>query len=398
MRLLVFTTQFPPTVGGVETMSWQLSRHLQSIGEEVSVLTQRVAGAEVFDAGENLRIKRFQLGDSGNFVAKGRQKLSLIETLKQSVAAGQVDGVLCTAWDPCAYIASLALARSQVPYFMIAHGMELMQLPRGFVARRTKAWMRARALAGAKKIFAVSDFTRTKVISLGVAAERVSVVPNGVVISEPFDAGAGNRKLNIITTVSRLVPRKGHDTVLRALPMLLKEVPDAIYRIVGTGPQLLQLQALAQELKVDEHVEFHGKVSDLERERLLQECDVFVLATRATLTDFEGLGIAVLEAMQQGKPVVVTRAGGVPELVTEGRTGVVVEPDDPEALARALAALLAEPARAFAMGAAARLAVSERYDWNVIARRYADEMKHSLGGERPWLPGRMKEGVSPAHN
>jgi phosphatidylinositol alpha-1,6-mannosyltransferase len=131
---------------------------------------------------------------------------------------------------------------------------------------------------------------------------------------------------------------------------------------------------------------------------LLQECDVFVLATRATLTDFEGLGIAVLEAMQQGKPVVVTRAGGVPELVTEGRTGVVVEPDDPEALARALAALLAEPARAFAMGAAARLAVSERYDWNVIARRYADEMKHSLGGERPWLPGRMKEGVSPAHN
>jgi phosphatidylinositol alpha-1,6-mannosyltransferase len=379
MRLLVFTTQFPPAVGGVETMSWQLSKHLRSKGEDISILTQQVKGAEMFDAGETLRIKRFQLDDPVTIIAKGRQKLALIETLRQAVAEWQVDVVLCTGWDPCAYIASIAFARSRpVPYFLIAHGMELMQLPRGFAARRTKAWMRRKALSGAKRIIAVSNYTRDRVVDLGVPPERVSVVPNGVLISEKQRNDSRSANGSIMTTVSRLVPRKGHDTVMRAMPRLLEQVPDAIYRIVGTGPELPRLQALAQELQLNGHVEFYGQVSDSERARLLEECNVFVLATRATPTDFEGQGIAVLEAMQKGKPVVVTRAGGVPEIVEHGRTGLVVEPDEPETLAGAMIELLQDPARASAMGSNAQMVVHERYGWDVIAGRYLDELKNGL--------------------
>jgi phosphatidylinositol alpha-1,6-mannosyltransferase len=379
MRLLVFTTQFPPAVGGVETMSWQLSKHLQSKGEDISILTQRIQGAEMFDASETLRIKRFQLDDPKTLIAKGRQKLALIQTLRQAVEEWQADCVLCTGWDPCAYIASIAFASSpRIPYFLIAHGMELMQLPRGFAARRTKAWMRRKALSGAKRIIAVSNFTRDRVIDLGVPRERVSVVPNGVAPAETQRNGCGSAKGNIVTTVSRLVPRKGQDTVLRAMPRLLEQVPDAIYRIVGTGPELLRLQALAQQLQLNGHVEFYGQVSDSERERLLNECNVFVLATRETPTDFEGLGIAVLEAMQKGKPVVVTRAGGVPEIVEHGRTGLVVEPDNPETLAGAMLELLRDPARACAMGSNAEVVVREKYGWDVIAGRYLDELKKSL--------------------
>ena len=379
MRLLVFTTQFPPAVGGVETMSWQLSKHLLSRGEDIFVLTSQIPGAEMFDAGETLRVKRFQLNDPVTLFAKGRQKFALIETLRQAVEEWQADCVLCTGWDPCAYIASIALARS-IPYFLIAHGMELMQLPRGFVARRTKAWMRWKALSGAKKIIAVSNFTRERVIDLGVSRKRVSVVPNGVVVAETQRNGSGSANGSIVTTVSRLVPRKGQDTVLRAMPRLLEQVPDAIYRIVGTGPELPRLRALAQQLQLNGHVEFCGQVSDSERERLLKECSVFVLATRATPTDFEGLGIAVLEAMQEGKPVVVTRAGGVPEVVEDGRTGLVVEPDDPAALGQAMLELLRDPARARAMGGNARMVVREKYGWDVIAGRYLDELKNGLEG------------------
>jgi len=107
----------------------------------------------------------------------------------------------------------------------------------------------------------------------------------------------------------------------------------------------------------------------------LNECNVFVLATRATATDFEGLGIAVLEAMQKGKPVVVTRAGGVPEVVEHGGTGLVVEPDDPETLGCAIVELLQDPARAVAMGKKAQMVVGEKYGWDVIAGRYQDELK-----------------------
>ena len=358
-------------------MSWQLSKQLQNMGEDVSILTPEMKGASKFDAGETLRIKRFPLNDPVTFRAKGKQKLALMSALRQAVTDEQADAVLCTGWDPCAYIASIAFVRSpRIPYFLIAHGMELMQLPRGFAARQTKAWMRRRALSGAKRIIAVSHFTRDRVVELGVPKQRVSVVPNGVVLAEPRRAGSSlNGHGRVLMTVSRLVPRKGHDTVLRALPRVLVQLPDAIYRIVGTGPELSRLQALTRQLQLDEHVEFYGQVSDSERERLLSECNVFVLATRATPTDFEGLGIAVLEAMQKGKPVVVTRAGGVPEIVDHGRTGLVVEADNPETLGRAMVELLQDPARATAMGRNAEIVVRERFGWEVIARRYLAEMK-----------------------
>lgn len=380
MRLLVFTTQFPPAVGGVETMTWQLSKHLQSMGEDVTVLTPQATGAAEFDAGETLTVKRYALSDPLTVMAKARQKMSLVRTLKQSVIETRADVVLCTGWDPCGYIASIACARSRprIPYFLIAHGMELMQLPRKFGARQTKALMRQRALAGAKKIIAVSSYTRDRVVGLGVPQQRVSVVPNGVVLAEPKRTVAANGNGRVLMTVSRLVPRKGHDTVLRAFPRVLQQLPDAVYRIVGTGPELARLQELTDQLELNDHVEFYGQVSDGERERLLNECNVFVLATRETPTDFEGLGIAVLEAMQIGKPVVVTRAGGVPEIVDHGTTGLVVEPDDPDSLADAIVELLGDPARASVMGNNAETVVRERFGWQVIASRYLAEVKASI--------------------
>jgi phosphatidyl-myo-inositol dimannoside synthase len=376
MRLLVFTTQFPPAVGGVETMTWQLSKHLQNMGEDITVLAPERSDAAKFDGGETLSIKRYSLSDPQGFITKGKQKLALMKTLRQSVIDAQADAVLCTGWDPCAYIASIARL-PRIPYFLIAHGMELMQLPRGFAARQTKAWMRRRALSGAKKIIAVSSYTRDRAVELGVPRQRVSVVPNGVVLAEPRRA-AENGNGKVLMTVSRLVPRKGHDTVLRALPRVLEQLPDAVYRIVGTGPELQRLQELAKQLRISEQVEFFGQVSDGERQRLLSECNVFVLATRETPTDFEGLGIAVLEAMQQGKPVVVTRAGGVPEIVDDGSTGLIVEADEPETLAEAMVELLRDPARASAMGRNAEVMVRERFGWDVIARQYLAEMKATI--------------------
>jgi phosphatidylinositol alpha-1,6-mannosyltransferase len=378
MRLLVFTTQFPPAVGGVETMTWQLSKHLQSMAEDVTVLTPEASGAATFDAGETLRIKRYPLSNPQTSLAKLGQKMSLVKTLKQAIIETQAEVVLCTGWDPCAYIASIACARSRVPYFLIAHGMELLQLPRRLGARQTKTWMRRRALAGAKRIIAVSSFTRDRVVQLGVPKQRVSVVPNGVVLAERKRAVAANSNGQVLMTVSRLVPRKGHDTVIRALPRVLAQMPKAVYRIVGTGPELQRLQTLTSQLELNNHVQFYGQVSDDERERLLDECNVFVLATRETATDFEGLGIAVLEAMQIGKPVVVTRAGGVPEIVDHGTTGLVVEPDDPNSLADAIVALLSDPARASVMGNNAESAVRERFSWPVIASRYLAEVKASI--------------------
>jgi phosphatidylinositol alpha-1,6-mannosyltransferase len=373
MRLLVFTTQFPPNVGGVETMTWQLSRHLQEAGAAVTVLAPYVRDCEKFDRTESLPIKRYVLADAQTGTAKLRQKADLASILTRTVRDIGVDCILCTGWDPCAYVASQA--RSRIPYFLVAHGMELLQLPARFPQRAAKAWLRKRALHHAARIFAVSQFTRDRLIELGVKASRISVIPNGVTVN-------GNRPLSsrrpVLATVARLVPRKGHETVLRAMPSVLEKVPDAVYRIIGGGPELQRLQSIAKELGLNGSVEFCGQVADSERERLLEECGVFVFATGATTTDFEGLGIAVLEAMQKGKPVVVTRAGGVPELVEQGRTGLIVEPDDVSALSAAISELLIDSARAEAMGREAELVVRDCYDWRLIAERYRNEIAKSL--------------------
>jgi len=379
MRLLLFTTQFPPDVGGVETMSWQLCRQFQAQGADVTVLAPDLAGAAEFDAGQNLRIKRFSLGESKTTFAKSKQKRNLIQILRHCIDDWRPDVILCTEWDPCGYLASLA-ARRRVPYFLIAHGMELMQIPRSFPARQSKVLLRRQTFKNARRIFAVSSFTRERVLALGVPGEKVSVIPNGVEVSNG-SMSAGNQRngsKRILTTVSRLVPRKGHDAVLRAMPLILEQIPNVVYRIVGSGPERDRLQALTGALQLQSNVEFYGEVGDDERERLLGECDIFLLPTRETPTDFEGLGIAVLEAMQNGKPVIVTRAGGVPELVDEGRTGIVVEPDNHQALAQAILDLLKSPARAREMGANARSMVEERYRWDTIAGRYLAEIESSL--------------------
>jgi len=377
MRLLVFTTQFPPDVGGVETMSWQLSKQFHAQGISVTVLAPELAGAVEFDATQDLGIKRFSLGGSDTILAKSKQKRDLVLMLRQCLDEQRPDGILCTGWDPCAYIASLA-ARPRFPYFLIAHGMELMQLPLRFPARQSKAFLRRRTLKNARRIFAVSEFTRERVVALGVHRERVSVIPNGVETRPTLPANGVNGAKRILMTVSRLVPRKGHDAVLRAMPRILEEMPDVLYRIVGTGPERDRLDSLSRALKIQSNVEFYGEVSDRKRDRLLTECDIFLLPTRQTPTDFEGLGIAVLEAMQNGKPVIVTRAGGVPELVDEGRTGIVIEPDSHEALAQATLEMLKSPERARQMGQNAKLLVEERYRWETIAGRYLSEIEASL--------------------
>jgi phosphatidylinositol alpha-1,6-mannosyltransferase len=356
-----------------------LCRHLKSFGVGITVLAPQIEGSGDFDAQSDLRIKRFALSDPETTIAKWRQKLALVRTLRQAAQESEADCILCTEWDPCAYVVSIAGRKSPgIPFFLIAHGMELMQLPRGFAARRAKALMRRRALLGAKRVFAVSSFTCERVIELGVPRARVSVVPNGVEEKTSKTNGHRSGGESVLLTVSRLVPRKGQDTVLRAMPRVLERVPDALYRIVGTGPELGRLQELSRKLRLDRHVEFHGQVSDSERERLLNDCDVFVLASRQTRTDFEGFGIAVLEAMQKGKPVVVTRAGGVPEVVEHERTGLVVDPDDSDAVAGAVISLFESRNLASDLGRNAEAVVREKYGWDNIASQYLTEMKTAL--------------------
>ena len=178
----------------------------------------------------------------------------------------------------------------------------------------------------------------------------------------------------VVVCVSRLVPRKGQDVLIRALPAIRQRVPAATLVIVGGGPHREALSRLTRQFGVAEHVVFTDGVPADELPAHHAMADVFAMPcrTRGAGLDVEGLGIVYLEASATGVPVVAGRSGGAPESVRDGETGLVVDGWDVGAVAAAVGELLADPDRAAAMGAAGRQWVLDEWQWKYKAQRLSE--------------------------
>ena len=189
---------------------------------------------------------------------------------------------------------------------------------------------------GPRRIVAISEAVRRfSVEDVGLPEDKVEVIHYGLdALPEPWGE---NPELPIpdgsplLLCVARLAPQKGVDTAIRALP----SIPDATLLVLGEGPERARLEALARELGVSDRVLMPGRVGDVAA--LYRRCDVVVHPAR-----WEGFGLAMLEGMLAGRPVVAADAGSAPELVADGMTGLLFPPDDSEALARDVATVLAD--------------------------------------------------------
>jgi phosphatidylinositol alpha-1,6-mannosyltransferase len=181
----------------------------------------------------------------------------------------------------------------------------------------------------------------------------------------------------VIVCVSRLVPRKGQDMLIRALPTIRRRVPGAALLIVSGGPHRDKLQALARAEGVESDVVFTGSVRWEELPAHYAAGDVFAMPcrTRGAGLDVEGLGIVYLEASATGLPVLAGDSGGAPDAVREGETGFVVGGSDVPAIAGRLTELLADPARARTMGAAGRAWVEKEWRWETKAARLTELLR-----------------------
>ena len=239
-----------------------------------------------------------------------------------------------------------------------------------------------RVFKGASGVFSVSGYTRDLLLTQCMPDDGVCVISNGIDTSrfrEGLDGQAirsryGFENRRLLLTVSRLTPRKGHDTVLRACPAILEKIPDLAYLIVGDGPERERLEALSRDLGLEGVVVFAGEVDDDELIGSNAACDCFVLPAReiidnGTVKDAEGFGIAFLEAGACGKPVVGGRSGGIPEAVVDGVTGILVDPDDAEDVATAVTSILSDPALAAQMGGEGRRRTTD-LDWSRIVPKY----------------------------
>jgi len=242
---------------------------------------------------------------------------------------------------------------------------------RGYDFDRSKAErvLQRAAYATAHRIVSNSAAVADHLVASGVPRERFVVIPNGVARSTfPRRPVAAVRRIAMVGTLRTV---KGHDVLIDAAPALLARHPDLHFDIIGGGPLLGALRERAETRNVAAAFTFYGHREDV-AERLA-ESDLVVMPSRS-----EGLPNAILEAMAAGRPVVASAVGGIPEVVQDGVTGVLVPPADPAALARAIEALADDPRRADALGIAARAAAESTFSFDRMVQAceqlYLDEL------------------------
>ena len=381
MRSLLLAASFRPALGGIETLLYQTNRRLAEPplvlapalpsvrGCCIGVAGPTSAGPGGLEAANAVAVRRVGINLAGRLAYRSlwylhpslhytqtfwRSSLQAAKTWRpQVIQAGHV------------YLAPLAwlLARQlRLPFAVYAYGQEVWRGGRPMGLKPLDARLRGGALRAADCVLVPGSFTAGLLADWQVKSERIVTVPYG---ADPRPATTASPSGATLLTVARLIPRKGIDTVIRAMPSLPRDVE---YRVVGTGPDEPRLRHVATSLGVNQRVHFLGRLDDETLADEYRRCTIFVLPARRTAAgDLEGYGLVYFEAAAWGRPVIAGRSGGEIDAVVDGETGVLVDGESIEQVSRTIRELLADPARLEAMGAAGRHRVETTHNWQAAA-------------------------------
>jgi phosphatidylinositol alpha-1,6-mannosyltransferase len=405
VRALLLTQEFLPELpGGIANYYYHLSRCLDGA---MSVLTTGGgAGGDsaAFDAAQSFTIHRRRMPVvPPAFMRESRAPLLRLPRIgyiasaqwllfyrhARAIAAEEGTEVALLGHLYLAPLGARLRRESGLRFGVSLHGGELHRYMGWRVVRRTML----RALNDADFLVVNSEFTRRQYLDRGVRGDQMFFKVNPGVDTSFFHPDAGDpaeiRRRHglgerpVLISVARLVEWKGHDTVLRALPAIIDEVPEALYVIVGEGPFRPDLERLAAGLGLGDHVIFAGFVPESELLAYYRAADLLAVPSREVIEDvpIEGFGIVYVEAGACGIPVVGGCGGGTDESIEDGVTGFRVDHNDPAAVASAVVRTLEDRDLAQRMGKAGRERAVRLYDWKIQAeglRRFLED----VGGEK----------------
>ena len=372
-RTLLVTNDYPPRVGGIQRTLEALWKELPP--DRASVLAPTWEGAKVFDAAAPYTIVR----EPSEFIWPTPATASRLDEVVGSLG---VEVVLFGDAFPLAALGP-RLAKRGTPYLVAAHGFDywLSVMP------GAHTMMRYMTSAASRVPVMCSEFIARTVRTAVPAEVPVSILYPGADL-RAFNPdlptadlrerlGVGDRPLFVC--VSRLVARKGQDVLIRGIPRIRRQVPDATLVIVGGGPYEQELRSLAADAPEDSVV-FAGQVPEEDLPRYYAMGDVFAMPCRSRLAgmEVEGWGNVFIEASACARPIVVGDSGGARETVIDGETGLLVDGRDVDQVADAVTELLADPERAQRMGAAGRARVERAHAWPAIAGRLAGWLREAV--------------------
>ena len=390
MKVLYLVTAYARDPGDVIT-PWLVEtiRRLAARGVEVEVLApayrgltdQTVDGVRVHrfryaprpwetlthdqTAPDRIRARPWFLGLVPGYLAAGSRAAARV------ARDGGFD-VLHAFWPiPQGVLGLHAKRKTGLPLVSTFFGVELTWMERQFPFL---APLLRRIVRGSDAVTAISRYTAGR-LARQVPGVDPAIIPFGAAVDAPAEpppyAWDGSRPFELLF-VGRLVERKGVHLLLDALASL-PAARRPVLHVVGDGPDRAGLEERARRLELGAGAVFHGFVAKEELQRRLSTCDAFVLpAVVDAKGDTEGLGVVLIEAMSYARPVIASAAGGIVDIVEDGRNGFLVPPGDAAALAGAMGRMMEDPSRARTLGLQGREDAAARFSWDAIADRLAE--------------------------
>jgi phosphatidyl-myo-inositol dimannoside synthase len=371
MNILLISEIYPPKVGGSGRWFWEIYSRLHS--DHCIVAAGCDPFAEVFDATHSLQCERwpFTLGSWGiTSFSSIKEYFVLFLLVRVAVKTHRVNAIHCGRGLPEGFLGWLAWKWFGIPYLCYVHGEELPT----YHSSREYKFLSQLVYTSAKQIIVNSANTQRSFIAHTGIEETVCIMNPGVDTTYftpmekneelRFNLGWSGRK--VVLTVGRLQKRKGHDHVILAMNRIREQVPNVLYAIAGDGEERTFLEDLVAAEKLQDYVQFLGKVDEVTMLTCYQQSDLFVLANREVDSDFEGFGMVLVEAQACGKPVIAGKSGGTAETMIIGKTGLLVEADNPESIADGIVQLIMDDQKLMRMGLCAIEWVRSKFDWPVL--------------------------------
>jgi phosphatidylinositol alpha-1,6-mannosyltransferase len=366
-KVLILTNDFPPRAGGIQSFVHALAMRLPT--GSVTVYAPAWEGAAEFDARQPFPVERHPTSLMLPVPSVARRAARIIER-------EGCDTVLFGAAAPLALLGPWLRKAGARHLVALTHGHEA-----GWAALPVARGLLRRIGDSVDTVTYLGEYTRTRLARVlsPPAVDRMARLAPGVDVAA-FRPGSGGAAIRqrlglgqrpVVLCVSRLVPRKGQDTLIRAWPQVRGVSRNAVLLLVGDGPYRNGLRRLARKLGVADSVIFAGAVPQQELPAYFDAGDVFAMPcrTRRRGLDVEGLGIVYLEASATGLPVIGGDSGNAPDAIREGETGYVVPGGNVSVLAERLARLVTDPGAARSMGEKGMAWIHREWQWDLIASR-----------------------------
>jgi phosphatidylinositol alpha-1,6-mannosyltransferase len=357
-KSLLITIDFPPQIGGVANYLANFSQNLPT--DKLMVLANKIDNVHHFDGHQKYKIVRENLF----FKYFWPRWLRSYFRAKKIIKKEKIEQIIISHILPMGYIALML----KLPYVVILHGYDIMNAQK---SGWKKYWAK-KILDQAKHIIVNSHNTQNQVLNLGINQNKITIVypcPN----IKPEQLNEHEKQIikneldlhhkKILLSVGRLVPRKGFDKVIESLPLVLKQIPNLVYIIVGNGPDNERLENLAEDLKVRGNLIIAEDIPNSNLSSFYDLANIFIMPARQIGEDIEGFGIVYLEANLFSKPVIAGKSGGVEDAVRDGQTGILVNPESVQEISQAILKLFNDPELANKLGVQGKERVLKEFQW-----------------------------------